>query len=212
MSCPLCDAPIAATPFVAHHRHYHDCAQCGLIHLDPADRVTRADELAHYQSHHNNPDDPRYRAFLNRLAIPLAAILPPGATGLDYGCGPGPTLSVMLGERGYPTAEYDPFFVPNRALLDQQYDFVTCTETAEHFFAPRAEFVRMFGMLRPGGVLAVMTQMVRASEPFETWRYARDPTHVSFYRPVTMHWIATRFDRRVEMPEQSVALFLPGAA
>lgn len=179
--------------------------------MDPADHVTQDEELRHYQSHHNNPDDPRYRAFLDRLAIPLLAILPPGAMGLDYGCGPGPTLSVMLRERGFPTANYDPFFVPHGALLDQQYDFVTCTETAEHLFDPLEEFTRLFGMLRPGGVLAVMTQMVRASEPFESWRYARDPTHACFYRPGTMQWIATRFDRRVEMPERSVALFLPGA-
>jgi SAM-dependent methyltransferase len=185
---------------------------CGLIHLDPADRLTRDAERAHYHTHNNGPGDPRYRAFLDRLAIPLLAILPPGAMGLDYGCGPGPTLSVMLHERGFPTADYDPFFVPNRALLDQQYDFVTCTETAEHFFDPLEEFTRIFGMLRPNGVLAVMTETVRASEPFESWRYARDPTHACFYRLTTLRWIAARFDRRVEMPERSVALFLPGAA
>lgn len=212
MSCPLCSAPIVAPPFAAHHRHYHDCAACGLIHVDPADRVSREEELAHYQLHQNNPDDPRYRAFLNRLALPLAAVLAPGASGLDYGCGPGPTLSVMLRERGYPTMEYDPFFAPDMALLEQQYDFITCTETVEHFFAPFKEFSRLFGLLRPGGVLGVMTQMVRESEPFDSWRYARDPTHVCFYRPQTMAWIATRFDRRVMMPESSVALFLPNAS
>lgn len=211
MNCPLCAAPVAGPPFAAHHRHYHECVGCGLIHVDPADRVTQEEELAHYQLHHNDPNDPRYRTFLNRLALPLAAALAPGAVGLDYGCGPGPTLSVMLRERGYPTAEYDPFFFPDEALLDQQYDFVTCTETAEHFFAPSEEFTRMFGMLRPNGVLGVMTQMVRESEPFESWRYARDPTHVCFYRPETMRWIAARFQRRLQMPEANVALFLPSA-
>jgi len=209
MTCPLCDTLITTAPFTAHLRHYHDCAGCGLIHVDPADRVTREEELRHYQTHHNDPNDLRYRTFLNRFVVPLVAVLTPGAVGLDYGCGPGPTLSAMLRERGHPTAEYDPFFFRDEALLDQQYDFVTCTETAEHFFSPSAEFTRMFGLLRPGGVLGVMTQMVRDAEPFERWRYARDPTHVCFYRPETMRWIAARFDRRVGMPEPSVALFLP---
>lgn len=211
MTCPLCDTSITTAPFVAHHRHFHDCAVCGLIHMDPADRVTREEELRQYQTHHNDPNDLRYRTFLNRLATPLSAVLAPGAIGLDYGCGPGPTLSVMLRARGFPTAEYDPFFAPDDALLDRHYDFIACTETAEHFAAPFVEFTRMFGMLRPGGVLAVMTQMVRDDEPFETWRYARDPTHRSFYRPETMQWIATCFHRRLEMPEPSVALFLPTA-
>jgi hypothetical protein len=211
MTCPLCNAPVVAPAFTAHHRRYHDCADCGLIHMDPADHVTREEELQHYHSHRNDPNDLRYRAFLDRLAQPLAAVIPSGASGLDYGCGPGPTLSVMLRGRGYPTAEYDPYFFPDAALLDLQYDFITCTETAEHFVAPLEEFARMFGMLRPHGVLGVMTQMVRETEAFESWRYARDPTHVCFYRPGTMRWIAARFQRRLRMPEASVALFLPGA-
>jgi hypothetical protein len=51
--------------------------------------------------------------------------------------------------------------------------------------------------------------MVPESASFTTWRYARDPTHVSFYRPETMQWIAARFGRRLERPASSVTLFLP---
>lgn len=209
MKCPLCHAPSSGEPITAHGRRYHDCPTCGLIHLAPADWLAPADELAHYRLHQNDPDDPRYRAFLDRLAAPLREVLPPNAIGLDYGCGPGPTLSVMLGERGHATTDYDPFFVPDTGALRKQYDFITCSETAEHFHDPLGEFTRLFGMLRPRGVLGVMTEMVRDTQSLVAWRYARDPTHVCFYRPHTMQWIAARFHRRLQLPEPNVALFLP---
>jgi hypothetical protein len=195
----------------AHQRRFDECIVCGMIHVDPADHLSESEALAHYRLHQNDPGDARYRAFLDRLAGPLVAVLSPGAIGLDYGCGPGPTLSAMLRERGYPTAEYDPHFFPSEMVLQQDYDFITCSETAEHFADPCAEFARLFRMLRPHGVLGVMTEMVRDDQPIATWRYARDPTHVSFYRPRTMEWIATHFQRGAIFPVPNVVLFVPAA-
>ena len=48
--------------------------------------------------------------FLGRLAEPLVERLDPGASGLDFGCGPGPALAAMLTRRGYTVA---------RAIHDQ---------------------------------------------------------------------------------------------
>lgn len=206
-TCPLCAAPPRPPPTTWHGRRYHDCPACGLLHLDPADRLPLAEERAHYATHRNDPADPGYRAFLDRLAVPLVARLRPGASGLDYGAGPGPTLSVMLRERGFPTVDYDPAFAPEHASLAASYDFITCTEVAEHFLAPAAEFARLFGMLRPGGVLAIMTELVPSDRPLGEWRYLRDPTHVSLYREMTMRWIARHFDRQLEMPSRNVAFF-----
>jgi hypothetical protein len=38
--------------------------------------------------------------------------------GLDYGCGPGPTLSSMFREKGFKMADYDLFFKPV-AFIDE---------------------------------------------------------------------------------------------
>jgi SAM-dependent methyltransferase len=173
----------------------------------PEHRPGPAEERARYETHENDPEDRRYRDFLSRLADPLVARLPPGAEGLDYGSGPGPTLSVMLSEQGFPMEIWDPFFAPGRAPLQRSYDFITCTETAEHFFHPRDEFDRLNRLLRPGGWLALMTRIVREGQSFSTWRYARDPTHVCFYRPETMTWIATQYDWSPEYPDPDVVLF-----
>jgi len=178
------------------------------MHVAPEDRPTPEEERAHYRTHRNDAGDPGYRAFLARVADPLAARLAPGAEGLDYGAGPGPALAAMLRERGFPTAVYDPFFAPDADALRRTYDFVTCTETAEHFHAPGDEFARLDGLLRPGGILAVMTEMLEDGRDFAAWRYARDPTHVSFYRPRTMRWIAEKHEWTMESPGRNVFLFL----
>ena len=116
------------------------------------------------------------------------------------------THSTGVTERGFPTQDYDPFFAPDRGLLDGHYDFVTCSETVEHFHDPAAEFERLHRLVRPGGWIGVMTQRVdeRLSP---SWGYLRDPTHVCFYSIATMRWIASRFGWTVEVPTSDVVLF-----
>lgn len=206
-SCPLCASPGAPLREVAHGRRWHACGACGLLFVHPSDRPDPEAERAHYGTHHNDPADPGYRAFLARVADPLLARLPPGSRGLDYGSGPGPTLSRMLEEHGHRLALYDPYFAPEETVLRERYDFVACTETAEHFHRPGEEFRRLDGMLRPGGWLALMTGVLRDDRPLAGWRYARDPTHVCLYRPETLRWIAGRHGWALEEPHPDVALF-----
>ena len=205
--CPLCRNRSTNLFVQAHGRRYFDCEQCGLIQLDPEQRLPPAAERAHYLTHENDPADARYRAFLSRLADPLTQRLRAGREGLDYGSGPGPALSIMLQEQGFPTAIYDPFFADDRAVLERCYDFITCSETVEHFFSPGDEFELFSRLLRPDGWLGVMTQTVPEASAFEDWYYCRDPTHVSFFRHQTMEWIARSFHWRLEAPHPNVALF-----
>lgn len=216
MRCPLCGSGRGAGPGTdqapaLHARRggaaYYRCPACALVFLDPAHHLPPEDERARYETHRNDPGDARYRAFLDRLASPLRTKLAPGAEGLDYGSGPGPTLSRMLEEHGFRMSVYDPFFAPDRAVLERRYDFVTCTETAEHFFDPAAEFARFGSLVRPGGWLAVMTGVLTEDIDFDTWWYVRDPTHVCFYTPATLRWIADRLGWSLERPADNVALF-----
>lgn len=204
--CPVCTAP--AERFLSvEGRDYFRCPKCHARFLDPSQRLSRTDEHAHYLHHENDPDDPRYRAFLSKLTVPLQERLAPVSRGLDYGCGPGPALAAMLREAGHEVATYDPFFAPDPAPLSGLYDFVTCTEVAEHFHHPAREFERLRGLVRPGGWLAVMTCFQTEDSRFAGWHYRKDPTHVVFYRQETFRYLADIWGWEGEVPAKDVALF-----
>ena len=187
--CPLCQEPTAAAFAEVDGRHYHRCRNCDLTFLDPSQRPSAAAERAEYDLHQNEPHDPRYRRHLAKLTEPLLRGVPTGAEGLDFGSGPGPTIAVMLGEQGFRVRNYDPFFAPDRAVLERRYDFITCTETAEHFHEPAREFALFQRLLRPGGPLGIMTVMLTDGIDFQKWWYRGEISHVSFYSPKTFDWL-----------------------
>lgn len=210
--CPLCFDGGPRPTGRAFGRDYFDCEVCGLTFMHPEQQPAADVERARYETHRNDVADDGYRAFLARLLDPLLERLPPEAVGLDYGSGPGPALATMLREAGFATTIYDPFFAPDSEALARTYDFITCTETAEHFFEPARELERLDALLRPGGVLAVMTLLRDDVRPFAEWWYVRDLTHVCFYRARTLEWIAERHGWSLERPRENVALFRKGGA
>jgi hypothetical protein len=205
--CPLCKSVHVDLFEQAHQRDYFICDTCRLIFLEPEQRLAFEDEIARYEAHENDPSHAGYRDFLSRVAEPLSDVLWLGAMGLDYGSGPGPTLSLMLEEKGFPTANYDPHFAPDKTVLRRSYDFITCTETIEHFFYPDEELDRLNHLLRAGGWLAVMTEVWTDAHTLADWSYARDPTHVCFYHMHTMAWIAEHYGWYMQSPHRNVFLF-----
>jgi SAM-dependent methyltransferase len=169
------------------------------VFRNPAQHLSDAEQLARYKEHRNALDDPAYLRFLSRLADPVAARLQPGASGLDFGCGPVPALAHLMESQGFPTASYDPHFRPDAEPLRRTYQFVTCSEVLEHIARPREALERMASLLEPAGLLGIMTQFRNAALPYERWWYRRDPTHVCFYSEATMHWIARRFGWTAEL-------------
>jgi len=204
--CPVCRATGTRAFASVDGRDYLRCETCGATFLQPDQRPTAAEEIAHYTHHRNAVGDPGYRRFLARLADPLLAELPTGSRGLDYGCGPGPALAAMLEEKGHNVALYDPIFEPNQHVLEETYDFITCSEVVEHLHAPADEFDRIGRLLRPGGWLAVMTSFQTDDARFARWHYRRDPTHVVFYREETLRLIAERRGWSCRIPAKDVAL------
>jgi len=210
MPCPVCQgrqtSPFWQDPSDKTAVCYWRCSRCEATFLDAARRLDAAAEQTLYRLHRNDPDDPGYRRFLARLADPLLARLPPACDGLDYGCGPGPALAAMLREAGHAVALYDPLFVDDAAALQRRYQFITCSEVAEHFHDPATEFSRLASLLRPGGMLAVMTRFLTDDVDFARWHYRRDPTHVVFYRPATFRFLARQHGWCCELPAPDVAL------
>ena len=188
-SCPLC----GGKQIVSYHRDktrdYLHCPVCDLVFVPRAQHIADGAAKAYYDLHDNQPDDPGYRRFLGRLFTPLNERLAPNSRGLDFGSGPGPTLSRMFAEAGHDVALYDPFYAPDPSVLGQTYDFITLSEVAEHLVAPGRELDRLWQSLKPGGWLGIMTKRVRDATAFKTWHYITDPTHVAFFSEATFHWL-----------------------
>ena len=208
--CPLCTARQGAVffegnggAFREHPRTYFRCGICDLIFASASQLLSPQDEKAEYDRHQNNPADQGYRRFLSRLYEPLQNRLGDHSRGLDFGSGPGPTLSVMLEEAGHAVALYDPFYAPDPSVLLQTYDFVTATEVVEHLHYPRRDLEQLWICLKPGGWLGIMTKLAysevdRSDEnnslitraTFATWHYKDDLTHVCFFSRKTFLWLS----------------------
>ncbi|MDX2454533.1 class I SAM-dependent methyltransferase [Desulfosarcina sp.] len=165
------------------------------------------DEKTIYDLHENDPQDPRYRRFLSRFVSPLLERLNPNQKGLDFGCGPGPTLSVLLEEQGQQVDLYDPFYYDDPSVFHKKYDFICATEVVEHLRDPKREFASLFKMLKRGGWLGIMTKRVMDKYAFGQWHYIRDMTHICFYRQHTFEYLARRFDARLNVLANDVILF-----
>jgi 2-polyprenyl-3-methyl-5-hydroxy-6-metoxy-1,4-benzoquinol methylase len=154
--------------------------------------LSASDEKAHYDLHQNHPGNEGYRRFLSRLFAPIRARVSVPARGLDFGSGPGPTLSVMFAEAGYDIAIYDPYYAADPSVWQRRYDFITASEVVEHLYAPGPVMTRLFDLLEPGGWLGLMTKLVTDRAAFGSWHYKNDPTHVCFFSRETWQWWARR--------------------
>ena len=205
-TCPLCLASEAAEFHRDKLRPYFKCPSCDLVFVPRLFHLTPREEMQRYEQHQNNPEDAAYRDFLLRLGAPLMQKLKPGSRGIDYGSGPGPTLSLILAEQGFPTEIYDPYFADNPGVLEKVYDFLTCTETVEHFRNPAKHWQKIYDLVKPGGWIGVMTSLITKDTDFKTWHYSRDDTHIAFYSTETMKWIAKRYELEMEIFGDSVVL------
>lgn len=208
MQCTLC---YADSYFYCEDRvrSFFRCSNCDLIFADPGSQISAEQEKKLYDLHENDPNDFGYRRFLAQLSEPLLTKLQPAMKGLDYGCGPGPTLNLLLEEKGMSVSLYDIYYFPQRDKLNDCYDFVTSTEVVEHFAQPSESWSELARLVKPGGYLGIMTALfTKAScDDFQGWGYKGDPTHISFYTPKTMHWLACELGFQVEIVSQRVIIF-----
>ncbi len=204
VKCPLCNSESPQGFSNANKKIYYSCDLCKLVFLDKKFFLSSEEENLRYQSHNNDPADERYIEHLSKLTDRLTPLLKPCDTGLDYGSGAGKPISFILGRYGYEVSDYDPFFYDDRDLLQRKYDFITCTETAEHFHHPAKEFDLLTSLLNPGGILAIMTNFYSDDIDFDDWWYHRDPTHVSFYSTDTFQWLSNKYDLEIILTDPAV--------
>ncbi len=205
--CPLCHS--SSTALYSSHKtgEYWQCKECSLVFVLPESRLDEQAEKERYDLHTNSSDDPHYREFLSKVFDPVSVRIKPGAFGLDFGSGPGPTLSKMFEESGFRMNIYDHFYAKDEKVLEKRYDFITSTEVVEHLYDPHTILDSLWSMLKENGLLALLTQPYPAQDTFDAWYYKNDPTHVCFFSPETMSWLEKKWDAKLEMIGKDIFIF-----
>lgn len=207
--CPLC-AGSCNDYLQDKKRIYLHCDNCDLIHVPKVYHLNAKEEKAEYDKHENDPQDKGYRNFLSRIYEPVISYLDPRNSkvkGLDFGCGPGPTLSVMFEEAGYDVALYDHYYFPNKTVLECRYDFITASEVVEHLSKPREELFRLWDCLNEDGILAIMTKRHNGNcADFSSWHYKNDPSHICYYSEKTFLYLGGILGAEIEFVGDDVCL------
>jgi hypothetical protein len=195
-NCWLCGSLANKITDLERPQYFH-CSRCDLIFIDEHYILSTADEKKRYLLHNNTYENKGYleylKGFISNAITPFKQEI---NNGLDFGCGPTPVLSQLLSEQGIAMDHYDPLFYPALVFDGQQYELIACTEVLEHVRHPFAVLKLLSKHLHPRGILSIMTQF-HQQQPFNTWWYRQDKTHICFYSPKTFRWIATHLNLNV---------------
>lgn len=206
MHCPLCQHSEVADYHQDKKRSYLQCTSCSLVFVPEAFHLTKQLEKAEYDKHENDVNDQGYINFLARLINPMLEKVAVKSTGLDMGCGPGPALAQQFERLGHKMSIYDLYYFDDKTVLQQKYDFVTCTEVIEHIAKPKTFIEQLLNLLKPGAPLGLMTKLVINPERFANWHYKNDPTHICFYSRETFNFLALEYRLNVEFVGQDVII------
>ncbi len=207
IACPLCKTTNSSKFYKEKFCEYLRCLSCDFIFVPKMYHLSDAEEKSRYDTHNNDPNDHRYRHFLSQLLVPLLERIQQKSNGLDFGSGPGPTLSLMLEECGHSVDLYDKFYANDISVFEKKYDFITATEVVEHLSEPMAEISRLIEMLNNQGHLAVMTQILTPQIDFSSWYYKNDPSHIGFFTKKSLSFLASYLNIEVYFISERVVFF-----
>ena len=157
MNCTLCESQSEEFAITRLAKQFFQCSKCKLVFLNPKQHMGFFEEKARYQTHNNDIRQSGYRRFLNQMWEPLKELITQPCQIIDFGCGPTDAFSKLAAEDGFDVQNYDPYFFNDEKLLNRQYDVVWCSEVFEHFNNPKESVKKALSLVKPGGIVAVMT-------------------------------------------------------
>ena len=194
MNCPLClNTSVDEFDNIAGII-FLQCVNCKSVFKHFENYPTPKAEKERYLEHNNDTSNKGYQTFVQPIVKSILKSKQNSAVGLDFGAGTGPVIAELLQAKGYNINLYDPFFYPNKGVLNNTYDFIICCEVMEHFHTPNNEFGLLRKLLKPGGTLFCMTHLLPKKIDFRRWYYKNDPTHVIFYSEENIKWIKSNFN------------------
>jgi len=180
-------------------KNYFRCLECDYIFLEEQHYLDASDEKKHYDNHDNNLESLGYVKMFESL---IEEFITPNAseikTALDFGCGEGEVLPILLERRGISCDRYDLFYFPEKIYMDKKYDLIVSTEVFEHLSEPLEVLKNLLSHLNKNGYLLLMTAFHPSSdESFLKWFYIQDATHIGFFSMKTFEYLASEFDLKI---------------
>ena len=205
--CPLCQCKQSTLYAQDETGEYRLCRKCSLVYVLEQEYLDEDAEKARYDLHTNSSEDAGYRKYLSKVSTPVLQRISKDARGLDFGSGPGPTLSLLFEEAGHEMNIYDHFYAKDKKVLEKKYDFITSTEVVEHLYQPGLVLDDLWKMINTEGLLCLLTQVYVKQDAFAKWYYKNDATHVCFFSLETMHWLANRWKADLEVISKDIFIF-----
>ncbi len=190
--CKICSSATTTIKNQKTDKSYYRCKECDYIFLDEKFYIDESRERLHYDKHDNNFECHGYVEMFERL-IDEFLTLDEVRDALDFGCGEGEVLPILLEKNGVSCDRYDLFYFPQKVYKDKKYDLIVSTEVIEHLASPLEVLEELSLHLKEGAYLLLMTRFhPQNDEKFLEWFYIRDITHIGFFSLKTFEYLASK--------------------
>ena len=195
--CKICSASTALIKNYKTEKLYSRCKECDYIFMNKEFYIDETRERLHYDKHDNNFACLGYVEMFETLIaefVPLNEI----ENALDFGCGEGKVLPILLEKKGVSCDVYDLFYFPQKVYKDKKYDLITSTEVIEHLENPLEILQELSSHLNDGAYLLLMTRFhPQDDDRFLEWFYIRDITHIGFFSLKTFEYLAEKLSLKL---------------
>ena len=198
-SCKICSSSTTILEDKKTSKIYYKCPTCSYIALDKEFYIDETHEKSHYDKHHNNLESLGYVKMFEDLVEEFVKPLHVEInTALDFGCGEGEVLPIVLERNKISCDRYDLFYFPQKIYETKKYDLIVSTEVFEHLENPLEMLKKLLLHLNNGGYLLLMTAFhPDDDEKFLKWWYIRDITHIGFFNLDTFEYLAKELNLRI---------------
>jgi len=202
MNCKVCGSEEITVYSRNKIREFLKCSRCELVFVPEQFYLTLEQERKRYDLHDNTIVNKGYKEFLEKVATVITDRFPADCTVMDFGSGANAVLGTILDKKGYCCESYDPLFniqCSNAAIL---YDVIVVCEVIEHLRFPKDDLEFIKKRLKPHGTVIIRTQLYPDAEKFQNWWYIQDLTHINFFSPKTIDFVASQLNRTVALTRE----------